>query len=148
MARANRPVSCFDCKKPITENMVSMIRVIVGDHLVGCYFAHAYKCQAASDTGKNDANTNSHIDPINPPHYQGDYVMRIIEDFTLDFLDGQVIKYILRSGRKIGTPAIDDYRKALWYLQRKISNIEKRVNSNASAGSSTPPPTSSKPDNS
>jgi hypothetical protein len=64
-------------------------------------------------------------DPINPSHYKGDYVMRIIEDFSLDFLDGQVIKYMLRSGKKDGAPATDDYKKALWYLQRKISNTSK-----------------------
>lgn len=64
------------------------------------------------------------IDPINPSHYQGDYVMRIIEDFSLDFLDGQVVKYVLRSGKKDLSPAIDDYKKALWYLTRKIKNLE------------------------
>lgn len=64
-------------------------------------------------------------DPINPSHYQGDYVMRIIEDFSLDFLDGQVVKYVLRSGKKDLSPAINDYKKALWYLTRKIKNLEK-----------------------
>lgn len=62
-------------------------------------------------------------DPVNPAHYKGDYVMRIIEDFKLDFLDGQVVKYILRSGSKPGEPSDRDHAKALWYLQRKISNL-------------------------
>ena len=39
-------------------------------------------------------------DPVNPQHYQGDYVMRIIEDFKLDFLRGTVVKYLLRAGNK------------------------------------------------
>jgi len=64
-------------------------------------------------------------DPVNPAHYHGDYVMRIIEDFGLDFLDGQVVKYMLRSGHKPGEPAGRDYEKALWYLQRKIENLKK-----------------------
>lgn len=63
---------------------------------------------------------------IHPPHYQGDYVMRIIEDFHLDFLDGQVIKYILRAGRKPGESIIRDLKKAEWYLQRKIANDQNR----------------------
>lgn len=50
--------------------------------------------------------------------------MRVIEDFDLDFLDGTVVKYMLRSGKKFGSPAIQDYKKALWYLSRKISNLE------------------------
>lgn len=63
-------------------------------------------------------------DPINPSHYQGDYVMRIIEDFNLDFLDGQVIKYLLRSGNKPSTTPLEDHLKAKWYLDRKISNLK------------------------
>ena len=63
--------------------------------------------------------------PVNPAHYHGDYVMRIIEDFGLDFLDGQVVKYMLRSGNKPGEPAGRDYEKALWYLQRKIANLKQ-----------------------
>ena len=64
-------------------------------------------------------------DPVNPAHYKGDYVMRIIEDFELTFVDGTIIKYILRAGRKPNESALQDYKKALWYLQRKISNLEK-----------------------
>jgi len=63
-------------------------------------------------------------DPVNPTHYQGDYVMRVIEDFKLDFLDGQVVKYILRAGRKSGDSDLQDHKKAQWYLNRKISNME------------------------
>ena len=63
-------------------------------------------------------------DPVNPAHYQGDYVMRVIEDFKLDFLDGQVVKYILRAGKKEGQPLIQEYEKALWYLNRKIANLK------------------------
>jgi hypothetical protein len=33
-------------------------------------------------------------DPIQPDHYQGDYVMRIIEDFKLDFLSGTIVKQL------------------------------------------------------
>jgi Protein of unknwon function (DUF3310) len=59
----------------------------------------------------------------NPAHYQGDYVMRIIEDFKLDFLSGTVLKYILRAGSKPQEPELRDLQKARWYLDRKISNL-------------------------
>src|SRR5579883_3354125 len=64
-------------------------------------------------------------DPINPSHYRGDDVMCIIERYGLDFLDGQVIKYILRSGRKPGNSGLQDHEKAAWYLNRKITNLKK-----------------------
>ena len=60
-------------------------------------------------------------DMINhPPHYRlGDHeVIEITEH--LDFLSGNVVKYICREGRKRGTDPLDDLHKALWYLERKI----------------------------
>lgn len=63
-------------------------------------------------------------DPINPSHYQGDYVMRIIEDFSLGFCLGNVVKYILRAPNK---GKLEDLKKARWYLDRAISGMEKRA---------------------
>ena len=60
-------------------------------------------------------------DPINPDHYQGDYVMRVIEKFGLGFCLGNVVKYVLRHGKKAG---LEDLKKARWYLDREISNME------------------------
>ena len=60
-------------------------------------------------------------DPINPSHYRGDLVMRIIEKFGLGFRLGNVVKYILRHGEKAG---IEDLRKAKWYLEREIEALE------------------------
>lgn len=64
-------------------------------------------------------------DPVNPAHYKGDYVMRVIEDFQLDFLKGTVVKYILRAGAKDGSAELVDLQKAQWYLSRKIANLQK-----------------------
>lgn len=72
-------------------------------------------------------------DPVNPAYYQGDYVMRVIEDFELDFLLGTVTKYVLRAGKKHADgermddkqSTLVDLRKAEWYLKRKIENLEK-----------------------
>ena len=60
-------------------------------------------------------------DMINhPPHYKlGDReVIEITEQ--LDFLSGNVVKYICREGRKKGADPLADLYKALWYLERKI----------------------------
>ena len=63
-----------------------------------------------------------------PAHYNknGIEVIDIIEKFELGFVMGNAIKYILRSeskGRKI-----EDLKKAIWYLEREISNeIDEEV---------------------
>ena len=66
-------------------------------------------------------------DPVNPSHYKGDYAMRVIEDFELDFLKGTVIKYLLRAGKK--DDELQDLQKAEWYLQRKIANLQRTQSS-------------------
>jgi len=62
----------------------------------------------------------------NPTHYDGKTLKAIdvIEDFDLDFHLGNVIKYTLRAGKK--DSALDDLKKAAWYLQRRISQIEDK----------------------
>jgi hypothetical protein len=57
-------------------------------------------------------------DPVNPNHYKGDLVMRIIEKFGLGFRLGNTVKYILRHGQKAG---LEDLKKARWYLDREIA---------------------------
>lgn len=69
-------------------------------------------------------------DVINPRYYHSDSgieVIDVIESFKLDFLDGQVIKYILRAGKKNGANYLTDIKKALWYLERQIKNQENRT---------------------
>ena len=69
-------------------------------------------------------------DPVNPEHYKGDLVMRICEHFQLGACLFNAVKYILRSGHKIlpGETEIEaelrDLKKARWYLDRKIMQLE------------------------
>ncbi len=77
---------------------------------------------AAAAPARRESDQTDHI---NPNYYRGDSVMRIIEEFHLDFLDGQVVKYILRAGEKPGEPCLRDLEKASWYLNRKIANLKK-----------------------
>ena len=60
-------------------------------------------------------------DPVNPSHYHGDLVARIIERFDLNFNLGNVAKYLLRHKNKNG---IVDIKKAYWYLGREIERLE------------------------
>jgi hypothetical protein len=59
-----------------------------------------------------------------PDHYQGDYVMRVIEDFSLDFCIGNSVKYLLRAGRKHSNIE-EDLRKAQWYINRRLEQLQK-----------------------
>lgn len=63
-----------------------------------------------------------------PTHYNhGKYeVIDVIEDWEVDFHIGNVIKYVSRAGRKTDDTEIQDLKKALWYLQRKIDILEKK----------------------
>ena len=60
-----------------------------------------------------------------PAHYQGAAGLEaidVIEAFDLGFCLGNVVKYVLRHGKKNG---LEDLRKARWYLDREILRMEK-----------------------
>ena len=66
-------------------------------------------------------------DPVNhPPHYGGDTTyetIKVIEAWGLGFSLGNAVKYISRAGRKLD--ALEDIKKARWYLDREIAAREK-----------------------
>lgn len=66
-------------------------------------------------------------DPVNhPPHYtahpSGVECIEITEH--LNFCIGNAVKYLWRAGLK--GDALEDLRKAAWYVQREISRLERR----------------------
>lgn len=67
-------------------------------------------------------------DPVNHPSHYTDgkiEVIDFIEDKQLGFHLGNAVKYISRAGKKDPTKTVEDLKKARWYLDRKISKIEK-----------------------
>jgi hypothetical protein len=67
-----------------------------------------------------------------PEHYGGEEnvyeVVKVAEAWGLDY-DAylfNVIKYVARAGKKEPSKELQDLKKALWYLNRKIQNIEKK----------------------
>ena len=65
-----------------------------------------------------------------PKHYGGEdnpyEVVKVAEAWGTDkdaYLFN-VLKYIGRSGKKDGNPTLQDLKKALWYLDRRIKTIE------------------------
>ena len=61
-------------------------------------------------------------DPVNhPAHYCGKIeVIDFILDCGVDFLLGNVLKYVSRAGKKSPDTEIQDLEKAKWYLDKKI----------------------------
>ena len=66
-----------------------------------------------------------------PEHYGGEdnpyEVVKIAEatEIDKDAYLFNVLKYIIRSGKKDDNPPVQDLKKALWYLDRRIKTIEK-----------------------
>ena len=62
-----------------------------------------------------------------PEHYGGAEnpyeAIKVVEAWELDFHLGNVVKYVSRAGKK--GDALEDLKKARWYLDRKIANLEK-----------------------
>ena len=68
---------------------------------------------------------------VNPPsHYGGaDYVyeaIKVIDAWSLGFALGNTVKYISRAGKKDQSKELEDLRKALWYLQHHINQLENK----------------------
>lgn len=62
-----------------------------------------------------------------PPHYGGAdnpyEAIKVIEAWELNFHLGNTVKYISRAGKK--NSALEDLKKAQWYLNREIENQER-----------------------
>lgn len=79
------------------------------------------------------SNTNSMVN--HPPHYGGDddpyETIKVIEawgprPWGMDFCLGNAIKYISRAGKK--GDMVEDLKKAVWYINRRIKQIEDGKN--------------------
>lgn len=70
------------------------------------------------------------MDMVNhPPHYADSKieVIEAIEAWDLDYHESNVVKYVARAEKKHKTLAgrIEDLKKAVWYLNRKIKLLEE-----------------------
>lgn len=65
---------------------------------------------------------------IIPPYYNKTNmsVIDIIDEYELNFNKGNIIKYVLRSGKKNKDTEIQDLQKAIRYCQMEIERIQKR----------------------
>ena len=66
-----------------------------------------------------------------PSHYGGAEnvyeAIKVIEAWDLDFHLGNTVKYISRAGKKDTDKELQDLKKAMFYLERKITNLENSL---------------------
>tara|TARA_R100000988_G_scaffold100261_1_gene70527 strand:- start:328 stop:642 length:315 start_codon:yes stop_codon:yes gene_type:complete len=78
---------------------------------------------------------------FNPTHYQGSIEpWDFIVAQKMDFLTGNIIKYLTRAGKKDNESKLDDLLKAQVYL-RKLISTEVNEDSTGSSGTSDQVPT-------
>jgi len=67
-----------------------------------------------------------------PDHYGGKEsvyeAIKVIDAWELGFSLGNTVKYISRAGKKDPSKEIEDLKKAMFYLQHHIEQLEKRGN--------------------
>ena len=68
---------------------------------------------------KDDTEKVNHLSHYNQGKIE---VIDAIEDWDLNFCEGNVIKYVARHRHK--SEPIEDLKKAKWYLERLIGKIE------------------------
>ena len=110
---------------------------------IGCRFAleDMWKHEAGikDNHGSDDAQTHTseHLADIesnkakhetinHPDYYSGNGIeaIDVIEAWGLDFCLGNTVKYIARQGKKSDN-AVEDLKKAAWYLKREIERMEQ-----------------------
>ena len=73
----------------------------------------------------NEQTKNTMNDNINPDYYRKTIeVTYFIIEYILDFCSGNIIKYIVRQGKK-NLNGLEDLKKARWYLDKLIKQQEK-----------------------
>ena len=127
-----------DRLREFCENKPSCCRCVLeerGRRYNGCY------CRSVSDeivnenydivlkSGGFDRQADE-TDPVNSPAHYNDgkiEVIDYIEDKKLGFCLGNAIKYISRAGKKDPTKEVEDLKKAIWYVERRIKEINEEV---------------------
>ena len=91
-----------------------------------------YNLYSIADFAKDGEKCLKHIikeDFMNNSEYYGKEnpfeSIKIIDYYNLDFSLGNVIKYVLRAGKKPGEDALKDLKKAYDYLGHKIELLSK-----------------------
>lgn len=80
-----------------------------------------------SETTPPTKNSSKTVTKYDPSHYKRGtiQVWDFIVDQQLDFLAGNIIKYICRAGHKNQETELDDWLKVKAYVERKIQSLSQ-----------------------
>lgn len=116
----NRAISVY-CKQISKENCTNC--KLNGQKL--CFTSEEDVDDYVSDIERNYETIL--IDAVNPSYYKGKIeVIDFIEAYDLGFCLGNCVKYISRAGKKDPNKEIEDLRKAEYYLQRRIKELDEK----------------------
>ena len=90
------------------------------------YYAKGYAWEFLKSDFEEQVNHESPDDKqVDGSHYTSLKLepWEIIDRLNLDFWDGNALKYLIRHGSKNG---IEDLKKAIHYIEKKISILEKK----------------------
>ena len=70
-------------------------------------------------------------DNVNHPSFYGGEqnpyeVIKVIDNWNLNFCLGNALKYISRAGKKNPETEVEDLQKAIWYINHHIEIIKKK----------------------
>ena len=70
-----------------------------------------------------------------PSHYGGENneyeAIKVIDAWGLGFSLGNAVKYISRAGKKDSNKEIEDLKKAMWYINHHVKNLEDKLKGNS-----------------
>ena len=95
-----------------------------------CPYCDEIYCPKYGTLTLNQKREAKGLDPVNRPAHYTDgkiEVIEFIEDKSLGFSLGNVVKYVARAGKKDPTKEVEDLKKAKWYLERRIKELEEGV---------------------
>ena len=112
-----------DCQKngcPLFDSEFSDDGICFANHESEADINEMYRILFGDETVAYDAVNR-------PAHYTDGKieVIDFIEDKKLGFCLGNAVKYISRAGKKDPTKEVEDLKKAVWYIERRIKEIEE-----------------------
>ena len=77
-------------------------------------------------TISNEVRESVDLDPIKPSYYNDTKItpFDVIDDWGLNFYEGNAIKYIKRAGKKDGNSRLQDLKKVREYIEHEIKAEE------------------------
>lgn len=98
-------------------------------YLALCLISSPLETRSTSDSGA-EKGVKPETDAVNhPAHYGGETTyeaIKVITAWGLGFDLGNVTKYVARAGKKDPTKELEDLRKARFYLDHRINQLEQK----------------------